>query len=334
MRPAGATRTASPTPPNSAHEQRRSNGAPSIAVIIPSYRRPHDLGRCLQALGAQVRVPDQIIVVLRSGDDASLRACGGRAEARLEIVTVERAGQVAALNAGVARARCELVAFTDDDCRPHCDWIARICSDFASDPRVGAVGGRDIIYDRGTPLHLTSRAVGKVTWFGRLVGNHHTLSRGQDVQFLKGANMAYRREILPHFDERLRGDGAQVHNDLKASLDVWSAGWRVIWDPAAVVHHHVAPRADESRSDRSLASHRAEHHNEIYSLVSVRPIWRSVSAVIYAFLVGSRTAPGILLLPWAMLGRSPRRSWELLWAISRGRLEGLATGLRASRVRR
>ena len=40
-----------------------------ISVLVPSYRRPVDLERCLGALLAQSRLADQILVVARLGDD-------------------------------------------------------------------------------------------------------------------------------------------------------------------------------------------------------------------------------------------------------------------------
>ena len=60
-------------------------------------------------------------------------------------MSVSQPGQVQALNCGLRSVRTPLVAITDDDARPHIDWIERICAHFA-DPTVGAVGGHDIIY--------------------------------------------------------------------------------------------------------------------------------------------------------------------------------------------
>lgn len=303
---------------------------PSIAVVIPTYRRPDDLARCLEALANQTRAPDQIVVVTRDTDDAAIGRCAELSpRLPVDVVTVERPGLVAALNAGLARVRTSLVAFTDDDCRPHPAWIARLRAHFLSDERIGAVGGRDIVHEDGAPSTLAARAVGQITWFGRLRGNHHAISARQDVQFLKGANMAYRREVLAGFDERLRGDGAQVHNDLKASLEVWSAGHRIIWDPAVIVDHHPAPRADEPRAGQSLASVRKTAHNEVYALMSLRPRRVALVAVSYCFVVGTKTAPGILLLPYLVLKRSDLQPGPHFLATLLGRLEGLATAARS-----
>lgn len=36
-----------------------------LTVLVPSYRRPDDLARCLKALQQQARPADQVVVVVR-----------------------------------------------------------------------------------------------------------------------------------------------------------------------------------------------------------------------------------------------------------------------------
>ncbi len=46
----------------------------SVGVLVPSYRRPEDLGRCLEGLAAQIRLPDEVMVVVRDEDAATWEA--------------------------------------------------------------------------------------------------------------------------------------------------------------------------------------------------------------------------------------------------------------------
>ena len=198
----------------------------------------------------------------------------------LRTVSVSQPGQVQALNCGLTVVRTPLVAITDDDARPHVDWIERICEHFA-DPTVGAVGGRDVVYWEGQLLDGSTKLVGRVQWYGRVIGNHHLSGPAQDVQFLKGANMSYRRDALLGFDEQLAGHGAQVCNDMQASLRVHVSGWRVVWDPAVAVDHFPAERLDEDKrltpTMRAVAN---QLHNQTYILLSLLRGWRRVNAVL------------------------------------------------------
>ena len=235
----------------------------SISVIVPTYRRPLDLARCLTALERQARRPDRVIVVIRADDLETQRYLQMRiANDFLTVVFVEREGVVAALNAGLDAADGDIVAFTDDDARPHADWLERIEAHFHDDASIGGVGGRD--YVKGLESEHESSRVGEIQWFGRQIGNHH-LGNGpaRDVEVLKGVNMSFRSDAIRgvHFDERLRGSGAQVHNELLFCFAVSRGGWRLVYDPAVAVDHFPAERFDDipliaeiSASDPSATS--------------------------------------------------------------------------------
>jgi cellulose synthase/poly-beta-1,6-N-acetylglucosamine synthase-like glycosyltransferase len=274
---------------------------------------------------------------MRDGDDPSADVVDSfRERLHLRCATVASGGQVAALNAGVAATSSEIVAFTDDDCRPTPDWVERIADRFAADGSLGALGGRDIVHE-GEPRQIvvgSASRVGRVTWYGRLVGCHHFDAPAQEVHFLKGANMAIRREALTGFDTRLRGAGAQVCNDMCATLAVGAGGWTVAWDPGVAVDHYPAQRFDaDQRRGRAPSAIADDCHNEIYALARWAPRPRRSVAVAYALLVGRGDAPG--LVTWPVFAARSRTFGPLLAATfhaTRGRLAGLATLVRTLRA--
>jgi cellulose synthase/poly-beta-1,6-N-acetylglucosamine synthase-like glycosyltransferase len=197
----------------------------TISVLVPSWRRPDALERCLRALAAQTVAPLEIVVGLRDDDGESAR-CVDRLRESLSVslrrVTTHEPGVVASMNTALAACLGDIVALTDDDTEPHRDWLARIDRAF-DDPRVGGVGGRD-----WQPNERGDRAdVGRVQWFGRTIGNHH-LGAGpaRRVDVLKGANAAFRRRLLSPvgFDTRLAGSGAQMFWELAACLPTGARG--------------------------------------------------------------------------------------------------------------
>jgi cellulose synthase/poly-beta-1,6-N-acetylglucosamine synthase-like glycosyltransferase len=297
-----------------------------IAVIVPTYRRPRDLARCLVALAAQERQAAQVVVVARD-DDADTHAALRESPALpLRIATVVEPGQVAALNAGLAAADADIVAFTDDDAAPRPDWLQRIAAHFAHDRSLGGLGGRDWIYQHGALEHGTHPVVGRVGWFGRCRGNHH-LGAGapRNVDVLKGVNMAYRARALDgiRFDARLRGSGAQVANDLGVSLAVRRAGWKLLYDPAVAVDHFPAERHDEDRRDAFSAQAIANAaFNETLLLAEHFGTLRRLAFIGWALAIGHRAAPGAL--QWArLLALQPRTATARFLAALRGRWAAL-----------
>ena len=302
---------------------------PSCAIVVPSYGRPTDLARCLAALREQQTAPDQVIVVVRAEDDGARGVTreAGSGLAITEVLT-DRPGQVAALNAGLGAVECDITAITDDDAAPRPDWVKRLTEHFA-DPHVTAVGGRDVVAGAVDGRHPL---VGTVGWYGRTTGNHH---RGtgpvRAVDVLKGANMAFRTEWLRRigFDERLRGSGAQVHNDLAVCLRIRRAGGRLVYDPEVLVDHYPArrPAGDEREHATSEAVVDAVH-NETLALMEFLPMRRRSVWLLWAVLWGTRRSPG-LGLSLVLLPSSRMSVLRRLLACWRGRAAGLRTWLAA-----
>jgi cellulose synthase/poly-beta-1,6-N-acetylglucosamine synthase-like glycosyltransferase len=309
----------------------RLDDAMSVAVVIPSFRRPHVLVKCLGALKSQSRPPDEVIVVIRKDDLETVVALrDSNIALPLRVVQTEHPGQVHALNVGLKRTKARVIAFTDDDAAPRPAWLDQIVRSFAENYDLGAVGGRDMVPGEAELPANTARRVGRVLWFGRPVGNHHRGGPRQETHFLKGANMAFRREAIAGFDSLLRGSGAQVCNDMDASLAAWARGWTVLYDPAIVVDHWAAPRSDGARHDKTFADIRDETHNETYVLLKNLPPSRKVMAFLYGVLVGARSAPGLVLLMERLVRARGRRDAVTRFVAGMcGRSAGLATFARS-----
>ena len=282
-------------------------GRAIVSVIVPSWRRPDSLTRCLRALAAQSRLPDEIVVGVRDDDVETIEAVRALAPAfpvSLRTGAAGEAGVIAAMNAALAATQpdCDIIALTDDDAEPRPDWIERLVACF-DDPAVGGAGGRD-----WQPFERGDRAVvGKVQWFGRLIGNHH-LGAGpaRDVDVLKGVNCAYRAALLRavRFDTRLAGDGAQLFWELALCLPIRRAGWRLIYDPAIAVEHHVEPRSGGDQLHRGgftpAPLSDATNTETLVLLGHLGGVGRA-AYMAWALLAGTRHEPGLAQLPRLLL---------------------------------
>lgn len=279
----------------------------TISVVIPTYRRSKDLERCLKALKQQTRQANEVLVIVRDTDTETWEFLEKNFNhfCPFQCVKVTIPGQVAALNTGLDAAFGDIIAITDDDAAPHPQWLARIESHFLSDDKIGGVGGRDYIYeetqfrDLNIPL-VKPQLVGKVQWFGRVVGNHHIGSETIcEVDILKGANMSYRRSAIKdqYFDDRLRGTGAQAHNDLAFSLAVRRKGWKLIYDPLVAVDHYPGQRFDQDKRGEFNALAMANRvHNKTLTLLEHLPSDQRFIFLIWAVLIGTRGELGLIQL--------------------------------------
>jgi cellulose synthase/poly-beta-1,6-N-acetylglucosamine synthase-like glycosyltransferase len=305
----------------------RREQAHRICVVVPTYRRPEHLARCLESLARQIREPDQVLVIVRADDAASWallrRPCPFALP--LTIVTVTLGGVVAALNAALDSVEADLVAFTDDDAAPRAEWLQGIERHFAADPLLGGLGGRDWVYQHGRLEAGQRNVVGRVTWYGRCIGNHHLgVGPPREVELLKGVNMSFRRAALAgiRFDSRLRGSGAQVGNEMGICMAVRRRGWKLVYDPDLAVDHFPAVRHDEDRRNAfSVEAIRNAVFNETLLLYEHFGALRRFAFMTWAMLVGTRAAPGLLHWMIQLAERRPTATSRFKAALG-GRLHG------------
>jgi glycosyltransferase involved in cell wall biosynthesis len=119
---------------------------PFFSVIIPTYGRPKPLTNCLQTLAQQDYPRDRFeVIVVDDGSDLPLDEVIAHFKDQLDLVLLRQknAGPATARNHGAAYAKGEYLAFTDDDCAPHPDWLRALAAQFVKTPH-GMVGGRVI----------------------------------------------------------------------------------------------------------------------------------------------------------------------------------------------
>jgi glycosyltransferase involved in cell wall biosynthesis len=202
----------------------------TVAVVVASKNRAIKLARLLDALGQQTRRPDQVIVVDDGSDDGTAAMLAARPEPLIVTRLPTSLGPAAARNRGYALASADVIAFTDDDCQPAVDWLARI--------EAGILAGAGILLGRTTAE--------EGAWEGRGTWDHWMVTDGADPMF-STCNIGYRRDLLERlggFDETFtstRG-GAQWGEDTDLGWRAVEQGAHLVYDPDCVVQHDVVPR--------------------------------------------------------------------------------------------
>jgi glycosyltransferase involved in cell wall biosynthesis len=306
-----------------------------ITVLVPTYRRPKDLDRCLQALCQQIRPADEVLITVRDIDIETwtFLKIFNSSSLPLKILTINVPGVVAAINLGFESVSGDIVSITDDDAAPHPDWLQRIENHFLADNCLGGLGGRDWMYINSQLQDATthpgsSHIIGRVQWFGRMIGNHH-IGEGepQEVDILKGVNMSFRKIALAKLrcDERMKGTGAQVHFEIPLSLSIKSNGWKLIYDSAVAVDHFPAQRFDEDqRHTFNSIAWANRSHNETVGLLDYLLLPQKIVYLIWAVLIGTREVFGFVQL-FRFLPTEKGLAVEKWWASVQGRWQGLQT---------
>ena len=128
-----------------------------ITVVIPTYKRPQLLERCLLALLRQkFNKREYEIIVVSDGPDMVTRQliekiAKGRATNLRYLSLLVKKGPAAARNYGWLNARGRIIAFTDDDCLPDKNWLKEIFNNIQSVNFEAAITGRVIVLPGNRP---------------------------------------------------------------------------------------------------------------------------------------------------------------------------------------
>jgi glycosyltransferase involved in cell wall biosynthesis len=209
------------------HPQDPGTFLPEVSVVVPTFRRPDLLGRCLDALVSQNIDPAryEIIVCDDGPDDETHRLVQARAaqsrSAIRYVPIMATQGPAGARNRGWRAARAQVIAFTDDDTIPDPGWLREGLRALSSG--AGAVAGRIHVPlgERPTDYELDAAGLG-------------------NAEFAT-ANCFVRCELLSRiggFDERYTSAWRE-DSDLQFSL--LEAGAKIVRADKAVVEHPVRP---------------------------------------------------------------------------------------------
>lgn len=127
----------------------------NISVVIPTYKRPELLLTCLQALLMQtIPVNEFEVIVISDGPDTISKAVvDSFLNSNINVRYYElpnKRGPAAARNAGWISANANLIAFTDDDCRPDKNWLRDILNAYNKEINI-VFTGMVIVPIRGRP---------------------------------------------------------------------------------------------------------------------------------------------------------------------------------------
>jgi GT2 family glycosyltransferase len=268
----------------------------TASIVVASHGRPLRLRWLLNALEEQTLPHEEWEVVLVHDYDAEtaqrvierhpLYGAGVLRHTAIEPGTGSPAKQ---RNIGWREARGELVAFTDDDCRPEPQWLAelvRVARDAPGQVVQGTV--------RGDPFEKGVRRAPHVrTIWIEPVG-----------RYAQTCNILYPRELidgLGGFDER-----AVAGEDVDMSLRARAEGRTIVAAPDALVYHcvesHTLPGVIRQNLKWRYLAYLVSRHPEFRAEMPLRIFWDEEHLWTTLAMAG---AAGAVRKPWLAVLAAP-----------------------------
>jgi cellulose synthase/poly-beta-1,6-N-acetylglucosamine synthase-like glycosyltransferase len=200
----------------------------TVAVVATLKNEIGNIGPFLDALLAQTRPPDRIILVDGGSTDGTIEAINARRQsgAPVDLIVERGANRSRGRNLGISQAKADLIAMTDCGAFPDPDWLAKIVAPFAEKEPPDVVAG----FYRPLAEEPFARAVAAVTV--------PTLAEVDPTTFLPSSrSAAFTRDAW----ERAGGypEHLSWNEDTAFDLALKAAGCRFRFAPEAVVRWRV-----------------------------------------------------------------------------------------------
>lgn len=231
--------------------QTTNHNLPTISVIVATHERPEHLAASLEGLVAQDYPHFEILVVDNAPSTNSTVDVVKRRFAHvpnLYYILERQPGVDQARNTALAQSRGEIIAITDDDVRVDEQWLSRLAAGFEVAPNVACVTGLTIPAEIETLSQLWFEQYGGFNkGYRRLIydidenrpeGRLYPYTAGM---FGSSANMAIKADVLRRFggfDPALgAGSVACAGGDIDVFFQVIASGYKLVYEPSAIVHH-------------------------------------------------------------------------------------------------
>jgi cellulose synthase/poly-beta-1,6-N-acetylglucosamine synthase-like glycosyltransferase len=217
---------------------KKSFDLPPVSIVVPAYNEGPLMSRAVASLLA-LDYPEYEVVVVDDGstDDTLARAVeweGRHGPCEVRVVTKRNGGKASALNAGIAATKHPFILCMDADSYLEPQTLLRAVQHFA-DPSVGAVAGNVKVENRG-------RMITRLQALEYIEGlNMPRRAQGfvAAVNIVPGPVGMFRREAL----EELGGyDTDTFAEDADLTLKMITAGWRVVYEDAAIAWSEAPER--------------------------------------------------------------------------------------------
>jgi GT2 family glycosyltransferase len=218
--------------PNFSRLHRRFVAWPRVSVVICS-RNPELLQRCRQLVLQRTTYEDYEFVIVEHGITSNSKGTKVPYHGTFNYARMN--------NQGAAAANGEILIFLNDDVEPLCpDWMKALVS-HVHRAEIGVAGAR-LLYPSGAIQHA-GLVIGIMNGIGHL-GRHAFdakywpwLGYAREVSAVTGACLAIRKDVF-HKIGRFDSLFPNNYNDADLCLRAREYGYRVIYEPAAVLRHH------------------------------------------------------------------------------------------------
>lgn len=213
-----------------------------VSIIIVNWNQRDITLDCLRSLKKATYPKIEIIVVDNGSTDGSVEAISKEFPEVIFIRNRENLGFAKPNNMGFKKAKGDFILLLNNDTKITPNLITKLVSVLESNHDIGVVQPKIYMMDfpgRNDLVGTYLTPTGFVYYFGYWKKDAPKYLKRRNIFFAKGAAMMTKREVIKKvglFDN----DFVTYFEEYDFCWRVWLAGYRVVYEPSAIVYHKVA----------------------------------------------------------------------------------------------
>jgi GT2 family glycosyltransferase/2-polyprenyl-3-methyl-5-hydroxy-6-metoxy-1,4-benzoquinol methylase len=218
---------------------------PEVSIVIPVYNNLRLTLECLASILQRTKGVRYEVIVINDASTDDTRDVLPLITNLVYMENAENRGYLRTCNIAAERARGPYLVFLNNDVQVSSGWLQALLETFTQHDNVGAVGPKVLFPDgrlqeAGALINPdgTTRFVGLADDPARPRYNY-----AREIDYCSGVCLMLRKEIffrLGRFDERL---APAYYEDVDLCLRLRARGLRVLYNPDAVIVHHLSASA-------------------------------------------------------------------------------------------
>jgi GT2 family glycosyltransferase len=250
---------------------------PIASIVIPSYNGRELLARYLDSVVREATAAGEDVEIIVVDDGGSDDTAGFLREHHPEVqmlALTRNGGFQRTCNWGARVARGEIIVFLNNDMEVQPGFLAPLLRHF-TDEHLFAVSARSLIpLENGTRGNesLTAMSWKRGEWrvtYPALADPALAADRVVPIAYAFGGAVAVdRRKFLAidGFDELY---APWTVEDIDLSYRAWKRGWRILYEPASVVHH---------QHSATIGAHKGKYRRQVMARNYLLFTWKNVTS--------------------------------------------------------
>lgn len=264
-----------------------------ITVIILTYNSLENIGMLLNSLKKQTFNDYEIIVVDNASQDNTVKFIQENYPEIKIIINPENYWFSKGNNIGIKKAQGEYVLICNDDIKLDSNCLQYLVDDLDKDKRIGAITGKILRLTDNTDYSIVDCAGLKKTIYRKFsnIGENQPDSGQFDnkrrIFGISGAFFLVRRSALEsikynqeYFDE----DFVAYKEDIDLSYRLQQRGWKIIYQPRAVIWHKRSVKKDELRKNKNKLIKAYSYRNHFWVLLKNEKILSGIFILPYELI--------------------------------------------------